>query len=361
MQVVDIVKDFGHTLAVDHVSFDVAVAEFVVLLGASGSGKSTTLNLIAGLEEPASGDIVLHGRRITDVPPNRRGMAMVFQNYALYPHMTVFENLTFGLKISHVPSDVQAIRAERTARILGIAPLMDRKPGQLSGGQQQRVALGRAIIREPEVFLLDEPLSNLDAKLRLQMRGELKRLHLELESTTIYVTHDQVEAMTLGDKIILLRAGRITAQGSPQDLYDHPPNLYTADFLGSPPINLIQGEFETHAGRPGFVAGGARFALPHIPPGLPQAAVIGVRPEDVELRADGERAPGESSAAHTVRLIESVGPDQYVHIEIGDQRILIARRPAAERWRMNDRVNVSFPAGKTHVFHSEHETNLGTI
>ncbi len=355
LQVVDIVKDFGQTRAVDHVSFDVAAAEFVVLLGASGSGKSTTLNLIAGLEELDAGDIVLRGRRITDVPPNRRGMAMVFQNYALYPHMTVLENLTFGLKLSHVSPEVQTSRAEHTARILGIAPLMDRKPGQLSGGQQQRVALGRAIIREPEVFLLDEPLSNLDAKLRLQMRGELKRLHLELESTSIYVTHDQVEAMTLADKIILLRAGRITAQGGPQDLYDHPPNLYTADFLGSPPINLIQGEFATRDGQPSFVAGKARFALTHLPSGLPPVGVLGARPEDIELRVS------DTQGAYTVRLVESVGPDQYVHVEIGEDRSIVARRPAAERWRLSDRVEVTFHAGKTHVFHMEHETNLGTI
>jgi sn-glycerol 3-phosphate transport system ATP-binding protein/multiple sugar transport system ATP-binding protein len=283
-------------------------------------------------------------------------MAMVFQNYALYPHMTVFENLTFGLRLSHVPPDIQSRKAGATARTLGIESLLDRRPGQLSGGQQQRVALGRAIIREPEVFLLDEPLSNLDAKLRLQMRGELKRLHLELTSTTVYVTHDQVEAMTLADKIILLRSGTITAQGSPLDLYDHPPNLYTADFLGSPPINLLRGVFDTSDGATRFVSDGAGFPLSRVPHVLPPAAVIGVRPEDVDLRRRNGTGP-----AYTVRLIESVGADQYVHVEIGERRMLIARRPAAERWRLGERVEVSFREGKLHIFHPEHEATLATV
>jgi multiple sugar transport system ATP-binding protein len=216
--------------------------------------------------------------------------------------------------------------------------------------------LGRAIIREPEVFLLDEPLSNLDAKLRMQMRAELKRLHLALESTTVYVTHDQVEAMTLADKIILLRAGRIAAQGSPQDLYDHPPNLYTADFLGSPPINLIQGEFAIEDGGARFAAGSAKFALQKIPAGCPKVVTLGVRPEDVELRRSEGAGP-----MFTVRLVESVGPDQYVHVEIGEQRSLVARRPASERWLMNDRVAVAFGAGKAHIFHVEEETSLGVV
>jgi ABC-type sugar transport system ATPase subunit len=357
LQVVDVVKRFGSTVAVDHVSFDVGVGEFVVLLGASGSGKSTTLNLIAGLEELTAGDIVLKGRRITDMPPNRRGMAMVFQNYALYPHITVRENLTFGLRLSRVPANEQLRRAEATARILGIEPLLERKPGQLSGGQQQRVALGRAIIREPEVFLLDEPLSNLDAKLRLQMRGELKRLHLELNSTTIYVTHDQVEAMTLADKIILLRAGRITAQGSPLDLYDHPPNLYTADFLGSPPINLVRGRFGAAGGAARFVTdGGGQLPLPSVAADLPDAATIGVRPEDIEPRAAADK-----TAAFAVRLIESVGADQYVHIDIAEHSTLIARRPAVERWRIGDRVTLGFRPGKVHVFHPDHEGHIATL
>jgi ABC-type sugar transport system ATPase subunit len=355
LQVQEIVKEFGSTLAVDHVSFTVEAGEFVVLLGASGSGKSTTLNLIAGLEEPASGEIILQGRRITDMPPNKRGMAMVFQNYALYPHMTVRENLTFGLRLGGVPPEAQARRAETTATTLGIAALLDRRPGQLSGGQQQRVALGRAIIREPEVFLLDEPLSNLDAKLRLQMRGELKRLHLELHSTTIYVTHDQVEAMTLADKIILLRGGRITAMGSPLDLYDAPPNLYTADFLGSPPINLLRGRFETVSGRPRFNVDGAALPLPSLAAGLPESATIGVRPEDIEVRRESERE------ALAVRLIESVGADQYVHIDVADRRTIIARRPAVERWHIGERATLAFRAGKVHVFHPEHEGHLTTL
>jgi len=356
LQVVDFVKDFDRTRVINHISFDVAPGEFVVLLGASGCGKSTTLNLIAGLEELTSGDVILRGQRVTDVPPNKRGMAMVFQNYALYPHMTVLDNLTFNLRLSRVAAAVRRRDARDVAATLGIESLLDRKPSQLSGGQQQRVALGRALIRKPEVFLLDEPLSNLDAKLRQQMRVELKRLHMDLGATVVYVTHDQFEAMTLANRIILMRSGEIAAQGRPADLYLQPPNLYTADFLGSPPINLLTGALSVTDGRLQVaLASGVRLDLAGAPRGLPRDVVIGVRPEDVELRRDG------SAAAQTVRLIESVGPDQYVHVSVGERQSLVARRPAMEPWQVGDPVVVELRAGRVHVFDPAREVTLATV
>lgn len=356
LRAVDFVKEFGAARVIDHVSFDVAPGEFVVLLGASGCGKSTTLNLIAGLEDLTDGDVILNGVRVTDVPPNKRGMAMVFQNYALYPHMTVLENLTFSARLSRVPAGIRRQGAQEVAAMLGIGSLLDRRPSQLSGGQQQRVALGRALIRKPGVFLLDEPLSNLDAKLRQQMRVELKRLHMELGATIIYVTHDQFEAMTLADRIILLRDGRIVAQGSPADLYMRPPNLYAADFLGSPPINLLTGRLAAADGRLRLsLTPETWFDLVRAPEALPPDVVIGVRPEDVELRRD------DSTAGPTVLMVESVGPDQYIHVGIGDNQDLVARRPATESWHVEERVRVDLRPGRVHVFDPAAGVTLATL
>src|SRR5246127_5425298 len=234
-----LVKRFDDTEAVRGIDLDIADKEFVVLVGPSGCGKTTTLRMIAGLEEISAGEIAVDGEVVNDVPPKDRDMAMVFQNYALYPHMTVYENMSFGLRLKRYPKDEIARRVQEAARILDITELLDRKPRQLSGGQRQRVAMGRAIVRNPKVFLFDEPLSNLDAKLRVQMRIEIKRVHQKVRTTTVYVTHDQVEAMTLADRVVVMNRGRIEQIAKPQELYHHPKTRFVAGFIGSPAMNFI--------------------------------------------------------------------------------------------------------------------------
>jgi multiple sugar transport system ATP-binding protein len=234
-----VVKRFDDTEAVRGIDLDIADKEFVVLVGPSGCGKSTTLRMIAGLEEISAGEIAVDGEVVNDVPPKDRDMAMVFQNYALYPHMTVYENMSFGLRLKRYPKDEIARRVQEAARILDITELLERKPRQLSGGQRQRVAMGRAIVRNPKVFLFDEPLSNLDAKLRVQMRTEIKRVHQKVRTTTVYVTHDQVEAMTLADRVVVMNRGRIEQIGAPNDLYHAPATRFVAGFIGSPAMNLL--------------------------------------------------------------------------------------------------------------------------
>src|SRR5690242_17994561 len=234
-----VVKRFDDTEAVRGIDLDIADKEFVVLVGPSGCGKTTTLRMIAGLEEISAGEIAVDGEVVNDVPPKDRDMAMVFQNYALYPHMTVYENMSFGLRLKRYPKDEIARRVQEAARILDITELLERKPRQLSGGQRQRVAMGRAIVRNPKVFLFDEPLSNLDAKLRVQMRTEIKRVHQKVRTTTVYVTHDQVEAMTLADRVVVMNRGRIEQIGAPNDLYHAPATRFVAGFIGSPAMNLL--------------------------------------------------------------------------------------------------------------------------
>src|SRR5216117_3915197 len=234
-----VVKRYDEVEAVRGIDLDIADHEFVVLVGPSGCGKSTTLRMIAGLEEVTAGDIIIGGDVVNDVPPKDRDIAMVFQNYALYPHMTVFENMSFGLRLRKVPKAEIRQRVEQAGRILDITELLDRRPKQLSGGQRQRVAMGRAIVRNPKVFLFDEPLSNLDAKLRVQMRTEIKKIHQKVTTTTVYVTHDQVEAMTLADRVVIMNAGRIDQIGSPHDVYHHPKTRFVAGFIGSPAMNFL--------------------------------------------------------------------------------------------------------------------------
>ncbi len=266
-----VVKRFDDTEAVRGIDLDIADKEFVVLVGPSGCGKSTTLRMIAGLEDISAGEIAVDGEVVNDVPPKDRDMAMVFQNYALYPHMTVYENMSFGLRLKRYPKDEIARRVQEAARILDITELLDRKPRQLSGGQRQRVAMGRAIVRNPKVFLFDEPLSNLDAKLRVQMRTEIKRVHQKVRTTTVYVTHDQVEAMTLADRVVVMNRGTIEQIGAPNDLYHAPATRFVAGFIGSPAMNFIPCRLEAGgrraAGAPqrrdrAAGAGGARRALP---------------------------------------------------------------------------------------------------
>ena len=302
----------GGTVGVDGVDLEIRDGEFVVLVGPSGCGKSTTLRMIAGLEEISSGEIEIGGRVVNDVLPKDRDIAMVFQNYALYPHMTVRENLAFGLKLRKVPKDEIARRIAEAAAVLGIEPYLDRRPKALSGGQRQRVAVGRAIVRNPAVFLFDEPLSNLDAKMRAQMRVEIKRLHARLGATMVYVTHDQTEAMTMGDRIVVMEGGRIRQAGAPLEVYARPADRFVAGFIGTPPMNFFEGRVERGAGgAPAFRFGTAALPLPAGWPALPDGpATLGVRPEAVAPAPDG--AAGALLDAE-VDVVEPMGAETYVY------------------------------------------------
>src|SRR5882672_4712081 len=278
-------KSFGSTQVVHGVDISIADGEFVVLVGPSGCGKSTLLRMIAGLEEISEGEIMIGDRVVNNVPPKQRDIAMVFQNYALYPHMKVFDNMAFSMKLAGRSTEEMRQRVDKAAQILGLADYLDRYPRQLSGGQRQRVAMGRAIVRDPQVFLFDEPLSNLDAKLRVAMRGEIKELHQRLKTTSIYVTHDQIEAMTMGDKIVVMRDGCIEQTGSPLELYDHPANQFVAGFIGSPAMNFLPGILRRNAGAAHVVLGdGTQVDAPSNAGGVDgQPVVLGTRPEHLLL------------------------------------------------------------------------------
>jgi multiple sugar transport system ATP-binding protein len=311
-------KRFGATHVLQGVSVDIADQEFVVLVGPSGCGKTTLLRMIAGLEEISAGEILIGGRVVNHLPPKQRDIAMVFQNYALYPHMTVFENMAFSLRLRRAPSAEVESRVQAAAEILGLKGFLDRYPRQLSGGQRQRVAMGRAIVRNPQVFLFDEPLSNLDAKLRVAMRTEIKALHQRLRTTSIYVTHDQVEAMTMGDRIVLMRDGRIEQIGSPLELYDRPVNEFVAGFIGSPAMNFIPGIIRRN-GTAAHVEGERGVKLP-LPPRIAgqegQPVLYGVRPEHLSLGRDGIPA--------TVSVIEPTGSETLVFGEVAGTPICAA-------------------------------------
>jgi multiple sugar transport system ATP-binding protein len=300
----DVTKVYpGPVVAVEELTLEANDGEFLILVGPSGCGKSTALRLVAGLERISAGTIRIGDRVVNDLPPKERDIAMVFQNYALYPHMTVEKNLGFGLRQHRTGRDELRRRVDEVSRMLGIEDLMRRRPGQLSGGQRQRVAMGRALVREPDVFLLDEPLSNLDAKLRVEMRAELRRLQARIGVTTIYVTHDQVEAMTLGDRIAVLSGGILQQVGRPQDVYDHPDNLFVAGFIGSPPMNLLRGT----ATRGRVAAGGLEVDASHVPDG---DVVVGMRPE--ALHPVGEEQAGLGFEV-LVDVIEPLGDEVLVH------------------------------------------------
>ena len=314
-------KSFGATPILHGVSVEIADGEFTVLVGPSGCGKSTLLRMIAGLEEIDGGEVAIGGRVVNKVPPKQRDIAMVFQNYALYPHMTVRDNMAFSLRLAKAPRAAMDERVDRAADILGLAGLLDRYPRQLSGGQRQRVAMGRAIVRDPQVFLFDEPLSNLDAKLRVQTRAELKDLHQRLRTTTIYVTHDQIEAMTMADKIVVMQGGRIEQVGSPLELYDRPANQFVAGFIGSPAMNFLPVASLDHAGglATAVLADGMR-----VPTRIPSAQLpsgpltLGTRAEHV--------LPGQGSAA-TIEVVERLGERTLVHARLRDGSILVYDEP----------------------------------
>ncbi len=307
----EVFKSFGSVEVIHGVSVDIGDGEFVVLVGPSGCGKSTLLRMIAGLEEISRGEIGIGGRVVNDLRPKDRDIAMVFQNYALYPHMTVAKNMAFSLKLRRESKEVIDQKVKRAADILGLEGLLDRLPKQLSGGQRQRVAMGRAIVRDPQVFLFDEPLSNLDAKLRVQMRTEIKELHQRLKTTTIYVTHDQIEAMTMADKIVVLRDGVVEQMGSPLDLYDKPANLFVAGFIGSPSMNIIEGEIRGSNGSSTFVTDdGIELPSPPLPSAAAgRAASFGVRPEHLVLAESG--FPAE------VQVVEPTGSETQVFMKLG--------------------------------------------
>jgi multiple sugar transport system ATP-binding protein len=316
VEVRNVRKAFGPVEILHGVSVDIADGEFVVLVGPSGCGKSTLLRMLAGLENITSGEIAIGGRVVNAVPPKDRDIAMVFQNYALYPHMTVYDNMAFSLTLAKAPKAVMDEEVGRAAKILGLEQLLHRFPRQLSGGQRQRVAMGRAIVRNPQVFLFDEPLSNLDAKLRVQMRSEIKELHQRLKVTTVYVTHDQIEAMTMADKIVVMNNGNIEQAGPPLELYDRPANLFVAGFIGSPAMNMLKGTVSNGALR---TQDGTNWPLP--PNGARPKdgpAIYGVRPE--HLRIDSGGIPA------TVQVVEPTGSETQVLMKVGDQSMIGAFR-----------------------------------
>jgi multiple sugar transport system ATP-binding protein len=357
VELVQIDKRFGPVAAVADLSLRVEEGELLVLVGPSGCGKSTVLRMIAGLEEPTSGDLLIDGKRMNGVAPKDRDLAMVFQNYALYPHMTVRRNLGFALELRRRPRAEIAAQVKETAAILGLSELLDRKPAALSGGQRQRVALGRAIIRHPKVFLFDEPLSNLDAKLRNHMRAELVHLHRQLQATMIYVTHDQVEAMTMGDRIAVLDGGRLQQVDRPLVLYQRPRNVFVGTFIGTPAMNLIAGDVADGAFRSPAVS----FALPA---GVREAAaraervVLGLRPEHLRVvRTDGatkdELPAGMPSASTRIRgllkLIEPLGAETYAHAQV-DQDLVVARLGEEPAPGIDGPIDFTFDPAAGHYF-----------
>ncbi|MFM9106503.1 MAG: ABC transporter ATP-binding protein [Chloroflexota bacterium] len=353
VEFIEVTKRYGNAAAgaVTEVDLLVEDHEFLVLLGPSGCGKSTLLTLVAGLEDITSGEIWIDGRMVNYERPADRDVAMVFQNYALYPHMTVIENIAFPLRMTGVPREETRARSLAAAESLGLAPFLERRPEHLSGGQRQRDALARAIVRRPAVFLMDEPLSNLDAQLRVQTREELLRLHARLRTTTIYVTHDQVEAMTMGHRIAVMRAGVIQQVGPPQQVYDHPANTFVAAFLGSPRINLVSGRLER--GADGVVFQGPDLAVP-LSPRLSAAArsqesgeaAFGIRPEDVRVRLDG---PAPGAVAATVSLVEPVGSDLFVNASTGTSS-WTARAAARTPVAPGQQVWLEFGLDHAHLF-----------
>ena len=346
-------KRYGDVVVIENLNLEVQDQEFLVLVGPSGCGKTTALRMIAGLEEVSAGTIAIGGQVVNDVPPKARDIAMVFQNYALYPHMTVRENLEFGLKMRKIPDAQIDHLVSEAAALLGLASLLDRKPAQLSGGQRQRVALGRAIVRHPAVFLFDEPLSNLDAKLRVQMRAEIKKLQLRLKTTTVYVTHDQVEAMTMGSRIAVMNEGKIQQLGPPQDIYDRPHNLFVAGFVGTPPMNFFEAALAD-----GRVQGeGFTLPTPASLSGRAGRVVVGIRPED--LMASRDEANGETAALPVaVEIVEPLGDAILVHGSVGGTTVIAKLEPRRAP-RPGDRVELWVELENLHVFDAATGRRIG--
>ncbi len=346
----DLRKSYGPAEVIKGIDLDIADREFVVFVGPSGCGKSTLLRMIAGLEEITSGDLSIEDRRVNDVGPADRELAMVFQSYALYPHMTVRQNMGFALRLARVPKAERDRKVNDAARILQLEPYLERRPKDLSGGQRQRVAIGRAIVRQPKVFLFDEPLSNLDAALRGQMRMELLRLHEELNATMIYVTHDQIEAMTMADKIVVLQAGRVEQVGSPLELYHHPDNLFVAGFIGSPRMNMLKAHVAeaNQAGVTVALSSGARIVVPNLAasarPG--DMVTLGIRPEGFQVNPAGP-------IAGTVKLVERLGGLTLLHVTAEGDEQLTVQLDGADPTRAHEPVCLSIDAAACHLFNKD--------
>ena len=354
-------KRFEKVTAVNRVNLEIPDKEFIVFVGPSGCGKTTTLRMIAGLEDASDGTILIGDRVVNDVPPKDRNIAMVFQNYALYPHMNVYKNMAFGLKLRRTPKTEIDRRVREAARILGIEDLLERKPRQLSGGQRQRVAVGRAIVRQPEVFLFDEPLSNLDAKLRVQMRSELIKLHYQLEATMIYVTHDQVEAMTMGDRIVIMNNGEIQQVGAPMVVYDHPVNMFVAGFIGSPAMNFLPGKLVAHNSDVHVDLGKFTVKLPksradQYGSHISKKVVFGIRPENVSDRPESSEYQQERVPAK-VNVVEPLGSEVQVELEAGDH-IFVARFDPSTGARPMSELAVYFDMGRFHLFDADTGASL---
>jgi len=352
----------GNVVAVNEVNLAVENKEFMVLVGPSGCGKSTTLRMIAGLEDISSGDVYIGDKLVNDVPAKDRDIAMVFQNYALYPHMSVEENLSFGLRLRHIPKQEITQRVNEAAEILGIKRLLKRKPRELSGGERQRVAVGRAIVRKPHVFLFDEPLSNLDAKMRVQMRTEIHKLHIRLQTTIIYVTHDQVEAMTMGDRIAVMKDGIIAQLGDPIDVYDHPKNKFVAGFIGSPPMNFMLGKIIKKEGKMYFDEGKIQVKLVEdmhkkMINHVGSEVICGIRSEDIYDKLFVSEAPPENIVRVNCEVFEPMGSEVYLYLNTG-KHTFIARVSAHDRPKVNQEMDVVFDMSKVHFFDKNTEDTI---
>ncbi len=354
----NLTKKFDEVVAVDNVNLEITDQEFVVLVGPSGCGKTTTLRMIAGLEEITKGDIYIGERLVNNLASKDRNIAMVFQSYALYPHMKVFDNMAFGLKMRKVPKEERKKLVQETSGILGIQDLLARKPKQLSGGQRQRVALGRAIVRKPDVFLFDEPLSNLDAKLRVQMRTELIKLHNSLQSTSVYVTHDQVEAMTMGDRIVVMNNGLIQQVGSPLELYNKPANLFVAGFIGSPAMNFLDCRITKENGSLLVETSGFKIALPEDLAAKVKAAnaddcIFGVRPEDITKKGTGDPSARKSNTVEArINVIETLGKETHLDITAGEDTITAIISPST-RVSPEENIELEMNLDRIHLFNKD--------
>ncbi|MFC0558827.1 ABC transporter ATP-binding protein [Halalkalibacter alkalisediminis] len=350
----------GDVTAVTDFNLKIEDKEFIVFVGPSGCGKSTTLRMIAGLEEISKGDLYIGDRRVNDVAPKDRDIAMVFQNYALYPHMNVYDNMAFGLKLRKFKKEEIDRRVKEAAKILGLTEMLDRKPKAMSGGQRQRVALGRAIVRDPQVFLMDEPLSNLDAKLRVQMRAEIGKLHQRLQTTTIYVTHDQTEAMTMATRIVIMKDGFIQQVGTPKEVYDNPDNVFVGGFIGSPAMNFLNGKL----GDGVFTLGDVKIKIPEGKMKLlkergyaGKEVILGVRPEDIHDELLFLEASPETQIEATIEVAELLGAESYLYSKVAGQDF-IARVDARSDVKNGEKVQLAFDMNKVHFFDTETEKRI---
>ncbi len=363
-----IFKRFGDVTAVNDLNIEINDEEFLVLVGPSGCGKTTALRMLAGLEEVSSGEIFIGDRRVTDLAPKDRDIAMVFQNYALYPHMSVFDNLSFALKLRKYPKENIQSRVNEAGGMLGLKTLLERKPRQLSGGQRQRVALGRALVREPQVFLMDEPLSNLDAKLRVQTRAEITKLQNRLKVTTVYVTHDQVEAMTMGDRIAVMKDGLLQQLDTPQNLYDAPANIFVAGFIGSPAMNFVSGTLQAQGGQLMLTHENYSVPLPlesrtnatkeGLESRIGKPVIIGIRPEDVLDRTTANGYGTNRGMSTTIDVVEPLGSEVLLYLDYGSETPMVVRVEPRTAKKVGDPVEVVFKPERLHLFDAETELTV---